>query len=637
VASTKLDGEIEAHAEARGADVASVRELPADGPAILSSVGVMSSDTPLAGDGMFEQLTAIRETVRGEGDGGSDNEEVSGGAAPSGSFQVKKVPCPLSINRSSDPCNEFENNGMHIVEMFRARTYPLRRFARSPGHEVSGAAADPGAQKLWFPLPANGSLSMVQTRHLLLQFTNVAAHDIAQIFVLANQLRRHSMLRAVGGRVTQENFECFVELVNDTTFDSKLENAINHPETKDAKQFMRKVLPLLSFIGQAKPWGRSRRSAVVRKLLGMYERYGPPSVFWTVSVDDVHNILSIRMSFPSSSNAGFPSFAAGDELKTWEEGGTAQEVKVMLKALRHGEAFTANGVPGSFGEGRLQRLAVENPVATAMSYQRVIESVVGILIGLPVEKHRKITDPMLDCVEGPGAKTNRTARTSGKRRPGIFGVPLCTGYVTEESQRKALHCHACTTTAASPAFLAKLAARNSPEWEELKAALETQVSAEVDYEACLVHRALGVLKVPAPRPSFASRPSEETPSSETRVNEPMVALAAISLGDHKHHETCHKGNSGQHGCRGGYERGHPVEETHVVQIVSSATAEASGFELAGNQGAPVACDSCKSHWGTNKEEAPLVLVEPKEVCVQAQEPDARSPVSFKLALETASS
>jgi len=58
--------------------------------------------------------------MRGKDDGGSVDEKVSGGAAPSGSFQEKKA------------------------------SY------------------------------ANGSLSLVQTRHLLLQFTNVAAHDVAQ-------------------------------------------------------------------------------------------------------------------------------------------------------------------------------------------------------------------------------------------------------------------------------------------------------------------------------------------------------------------------------------------------------------------------------------------------------------------------
>jgi len=157
-------------------------------------------------DEMFEQLImAIKRTMRGGDGGGSVDEKVSGGAAPSGSFQEKKAPYPLSINRSSDPCNEFENNGMHTVEMFRG-TYPRRRFESFPGNEVTGAAADPGAKKLWFPLSANGSLSLVQTRHLLLQFTNVAAHDVAPDFAPENQLHRQSMLRAVREGVTQESF-----------------------------------------------------------------------------------------------------------------------------------------------------------------------------------------------------------------------------------------------------------------------------------------------------------------------------------------------------------------------------------------------------------------------------------------------
>jgi hypothetical protein len=89
--------------------------------------------------------------------------------------------------------------------MFRG-TYPRRRFESFPGNEVTGAAADPGAKKLWFPLSANGSLSLVQTRHLLLQFTNVAAHDVAPDFPPENQLHRQSMLRAVREGVTQESF-----------------------------------------------------------------------------------------------------------------------------------------------------------------------------------------------------------------------------------------------------------------------------------------------------------------------------------------------------------------------------------------------------------------------------------------------
>ena len=60
MADAKLDVEDEAHVEARGDDIANMRKLPADGPAVLSSVAVMPSDALLAADGMFEKLMAIK-------------------------------------------------------------------------------------------------------------------------------------------------------------------------------------------------------------------------------------------------------------------------------------------------------------------------------------------------------------------------------------------------------------------------------------------------------------------------------------------------------------------------------------------------------------------------------------------------
>ena len=71
MAAAKFDVEVEAHAEAHGDDIANVRKLPADGPAVLSSVEVMPSDAPLAAVEIFEQLMAIRRTMRGEDGGGS--------------------------------------------------------------------------------------------------------------------------------------------------------------------------------------------------------------------------------------------------------------------------------------------------------------------------------------------------------------------------------------------------------------------------------------------------------------------------------------------------------------------------------------------------------------------------------------
>ena len=115
----------------------------------------MSFDAPVPADGMFEQLTAIQRTIRGEDDSDSDDEKDSGGAAPSGSFQEKKTPYPLSVHRSRDPCNEFDQNGMHIVEMFRV-TCPLRRFDHAAGCEAAAAAAESDAKNIGFRSPPTG-------------------------------------------------------------------------------------------------------------------------------------------------------------------------------------------------------------------------------------------------------------------------------------------------------------------------------------------------------------------------------------------------------------------------------------------------------------------------------------------------
>ena len=56
MATAELDVQVEAHAKARGADIADVRRVPTDGPAFLSSVALMLSDAPVPADGMFEEL-----------------------------------------------------------------------------------------------------------------------------------------------------------------------------------------------------------------------------------------------------------------------------------------------------------------------------------------------------------------------------------------------------------------------------------------------------------------------------------------------------------------------------------------------------------------------------------------------------
>ena len=61
--------------------------------------------------------------------------------------------------------------------------------------------------------PPCESTSDTHTRHLLLQFTGVAAKKQALIFVLANQKQRHAVLHSIAMRVKHHSFADFMALI----------------------------------------------------------------------------------------------------------------------------------------------------------------------------------------------------------------------------------------------------------------------------------------------------------------------------------------------------------------------------------------------------------------------------------------
>ena len=101
--------------------------------------------------------------------------------------EVTSIP---TAKRKDDPISEFTENGLHLMELFRP-VFPLLRFEEQEEKVMS------------WPLTAHGSLTDAQTRHLLLQFTTVAARNAGLIFVLANQKQRHSVIRSVKSQRAQ--------------------------------------------------------------------------------------------------------------------------------------------------------------------------------------------------------------------------------------------------------------------------------------------------------------------------------------------------------------------------------------------------------------------------------------------------
>ena len=149
------------------------------------------------------------------------------------------------------------------MNMFR-NMYPLRQFeaGRLGTHDIP-----PAADKLHL-LAQHGSLGATLTRHFMLQFTNAAARDHAQILALADQARRHAGLRTVNFKISLSTFESFRELVADPDLDRKLDTASQHPESKESKQLLRRILPLLQSAAEEKPWEKHRRACSQSQAIG---------------------------------------------------------------------------------------------------------------------------------------------------------------------------------------------------------------------------------------------------------------------------------------------------------------------------------------------------------------------------------
>ena len=233
----------------------------------------------------------------------------------------------------------------------------------------------------------------------MLQFSATAAKCPSLILTLANQAQRFAVVNAVSGpRVRQKFLEEFSELVQETNFAERLELAKLQPNSPDAKILERKLLRFLTQTGKSKPWGRFERQNVLSQLMAIADRHGGAQVFNTLSIDDVHGILTIRLGFASQSNIGFPAFGSDDEFAAWEAGTTISSVQKMREALLDGGVLGEDDdgcAHRSLNEGALQRVAAENAVATTLSFARILQIVDEELIR--ISPGQKVTRAIFAC------------------------------------------------------------------------------------------------------------------------------------------------------------------------------------------------------------------------------------------------
>ena len=514
-------------------DVARVRDKRAEGSGTYVAL-VLSTDDALSSTASY--LEHVQQTLNGERVSLCEDESEA------------KVNSVSNLSkRDENPASEFEKNGWMVMQHFWD-IFPLATLERT---EVKNAADGKKFKFQSWPLKYNGSLTTVVTRHLMLQFSATAAKCPSLILTLANQAQRFAVVNAVSGpRVRQKFLEEFTELVQETNFAERLELAKLQPNSSDAKILERKLLRFLTQTGKSKPWGRFERQNVLSQLMAIADRHGGAQVFNTLSIDDVHGILTIRLGFASQSNIGFPAFGSDDEFAAWEAGISISSVQKMHEALLSGGGLGEGDDHRSFNEGALQRIAAENAVATTVSFARILqivdEELVRIIPG------QKVTRAIFACRADDGEEL---CCDSDSVRVGAFGVPIAKCRVIETSGRDALHAHELIVTSASPALLAMYADHDEI-FQEIATALETQIKARTDWEVHVVRIAQKALHCRGPPATFVTsgceRPMAEIPEQTAPL---QVQLSAATLGNHCHTNSCHEGDRGAIGCRGGYSKG----------------------------------------------------------------------------------
>ena len=111
-------------------------------------------------------------------------------------------------------------------------------------------------------LPDHSSaLSNKVVRHLLLQYHSRHARDQRFCFAQFNMLQRHAASRASVIRVrnSKQAVNQFTTLINDPGFRMRLDEAVEDPDSSDAKLLARQVLPLITSVGATIPYSPSER------------------------------------------------------------------------------------------------------------------------------------------------------------------------------------------------------------------------------------------------------------------------------------------------------------------------------------------------------------------------------------------
>ena len=432
------------------------------------------------------------------------------------------------------------SNGGHTIYKSEREGEPLNEFLEM---EELLTGAFPTIFMFGNAYNQKSSLNHCQIEHLLLQFTNAAATNKELLFYLHDCQERHKVINNFAAKVRKDPkaFETYASMVKDQNFQEMLQQAVLQPTSKVAKKVLKTVLPVLSFGGKNTMAGALGDTTSLSRAMAMAKRYGPPSVMLTVTPDDINNPTSFRLACKSHSNISFPAC-------------TTQAFHDNFKNSKSIDSFGNINIPLNYTQ-RVKR-ANANPVAIAIEFRAIVENILTILIGCP-----------LDYQPGNNSKQVRTwhfeaKATNSPYHKGIFGNVTAYFGCIETQARGALHFHAIIWGGINPKLLEQSAGFPAL-CETISKVLDSMHCAELPLSYHVKHFLTEKMKqshqgremLPESNKIYPSMQQVPSPTCENDHWNILSHQNILRTGMHKHSFTCKKPPAGRCRCRMAYPAG----------------------------------------------------------------------------------
>ena len=275
-------------------------------------------------------------------------------------------------------------------------------------------------------VPRNG-ISQGLDRHYMEQFSRTHARDALFCFSRVNQIQRLAMMRGVSLRARSDpaSLDRIADMLEDEQFPDLLARAVEDPDGREGEQIFNSFSRFVTLASNRVPHGVARRQSGMTEMLALWHRSAAPPIYVTTALDDVHHTLTVRLSFASTKNSGFPAqffvmyeeaLASGRALLV--DADSRMPVEEMATGME--EAGSIN-IP--LDERALQALHSQNPGSASWMFKRIVEVMFAEVFGCPLTYTIKKTTSLAD------------------RQPGAFGRVVASYGCVETQQRRSLHAH----------------------------------------------------------------------------------------------------------------------------------------------------------------------------------------------------